>query len=170
MVRSQALVLLLGLALVALLAAPALAGKTAVKTTKEWAGSVADAELSKDAPDFVSDAKALEKLWKKWGIEGKVPEVDFRKEIVIVATTVGSRLSLSARLNDKGDLEVLGIATRDIRPGFRYVLATVSREGVKTVNGKELKAATNGQYPGAVRFPPIPGPWGCLRPGHSLTE
>ena len=25
-------------------------------------------------------------------------------------------------------------------------------------------------YPGAVRFPPIPGPWGCLRPGHSLTE
>jgi nitric oxide reductase subunit B len=25
-------------------------------------------------------------------------------------------------------------------------------------------------YPAAVRFPPIPGPWGCLRPGHSLTE
>jgi DNA invertase Pin-like site-specific DNA recombinase len=27
-----------------------------------------------------------------------------------------------------------------------------------------------GKYPAAVRFPPIPGPWGCLRPGHSLTE
>jgi hypothetical protein len=25
-------------------------------------------------------------------------------------------------------------------------------------------------YPAAVRFPPIPGPWSCLRPGHSLTE
>jgi hypothetical protein len=24
-------------------------------------------------------------------------------------------------------------------PGFRYVIATVSREGVKTINGKEVK-------------------------------
>jgi hypothetical protein len=30
------------------------------------------------------------------------------------------------------------MATRDLRPGFRYVIATVSREGVKTVNGKQL--------------------------------
>jgi hypothetical protein len=137
---------LLGLAVVVLFAPAARSEqKKAVKLLTEWKGSVADAELAKDAPEYVADAKSLEKLWKKWGIEGKVPEVDFRKEIVIVATTVGSRLSLSARLNDQGNLEVLGIATRDIRPGFRYVLATVSREGVKTVNGKELKAATNGQ-------------------------
>jgi hypothetical protein len=139
MVRSQALVLLLGLALVALLAAPALAGKTAVKTTKEWAGSVADAELSKDAPAYVADAKALEKLWKKWGVEGKVPEVDFKKEIVIVSTTSGSKLTLRPALDDKGNLEVLGLATRDLVPGFRYVIATVNREGVKAVNGKEIK-------------------------------
>jgi hypothetical protein len=25
-----------------------------------------------------------------------------------------------------------------LRPGFRYVIATVPKEGVKTVNGKEL--------------------------------
>jgi hypothetical protein len=30
------------------------------------------------------------------------------------------------------------MATRDLRPGFRYVIATVSRAGVKTVNGKKL--------------------------------
>jgi hypothetical protein len=83
----------------------------------------------------------LEKLWKKWGLEGKVPEVDFQKEIVIVGTTVGSRLSLSAQLDEKGNLQVLGVATRDFGPGFRYVLATVKREGVKSVNGKELKQA-----------------------------
>jgi hypothetical protein len=54
---------------------------------------------------------------------------------------VGSRLSLSAQLDEKGNLQVLGVATRDFRSGFRYVLATVSREGVKSVNGKELKPA-----------------------------
>ena len=36
---------------------------------------------------------------------------------------------------------MLGAATSDLAPGFRYVIATVSREGVKTVNGKELKEA-----------------------------
>jgi hypothetical protein len=30
------------------------------------------------------------------------------------------------------------LGTRDIRPGFRYVLGVVSREGVKTVNKKDL--------------------------------
>jgi hypothetical protein len=41
-------------------------------------------------------------------------------------------------LEDNGNLMVLGLATRDFHPGFRYVLAVLSRTGVKTVNGKEL--------------------------------
>jgi hypothetical protein len=141
MVRSAVSAVLLGLAMLALLTPPAWAQKKAVKLEKEWKGSVEDAKLAKDAPTFVADAGSLEKLWKKWGLEGKAPEVDFQKEIVIVGTTVGSRLSLSARLDEKGNLQVLGVATRDFRSGFRYVLATVNREGVKSVNGKELKQA-----------------------------
>ena len=145
MYRSTVPALLLGLAVVALLGsqmgADTKAEKKAVKLEKEWKGSAADADLSKDAPEYVADTKSLEKLWKKWGVEGKVPEVDFKKEIVIVSTTTGGRLTLSARLDDKGNLEVVGLATRDLRPGFRYVIATVSRDGVKTVNGKEVKEA-----------------------------
>ena len=144
MYRSGVMAVLLALAVLGLLAPQARAEKKptekkAVELIKQWKGSVADADLAKDAPAYVADAMSLEKLWKKWGVEGKVLEVDFKKEIVIVSTTVGSRLALSAKLGDKGNLEVLGAATRDLAPGFRYVLATVSREGVKTVNGKELK-------------------------------
>jgi hypothetical protein len=43
-----------------------------------------------------------------------------------------------AKLDDQGNLQVLGNATTDSAPGFRYVIATVPREGVKTVDGKEL--------------------------------
>ncbi len=146
MFRSLLTAALTGLALAVLLlpvarAETKAAEKKTVILVKEWKGSAADADLAKDAPEYVTDAMALEKLWKKWGVEGKVPEVDFKKEIVIVATTTGGRLTLSARLDDKGNLELLGLATRDFRPGFRYVIATVSREGVKTVNGKEVKEA-----------------------------
>jgi hypothetical protein len=43
-----------------------------------------------------------------------------------------------ANLDAKANLDILGLDTRGIRPGFRYVLGVVSREGVKTVNKKAL--------------------------------
>ena len=57
----------------------------------------------------------------------------------MIQTTVGSRLNLILQLTEAGDLKVLGLATRDLRPGFRYAMATVPREGVKTVNGQALE-------------------------------
>jgi hypothetical protein len=132
---------LVGLAAVAaavLLTSDVQAQKKAVKPVKEWAGSVDDENLAKDAPACITSAKGLETLWKAWKLADKAPKVDFTKEIVVLATTRGSKLKFFATLNEKGDLMVGGLGTQDLRPGFRYVIATVSKEGVKTVNGKEL--------------------------------
>jgi hypothetical protein len=134
----KVLCVLLPLTILAVVVSDARAEKKAVKLEKEWKGSVDDEALAKDAPVVIVDAKALEQLWKAWRIEGKVPAVDFEKELVIISRTSGSRLRLSASLYDNGNLEVLGMATSDLRPGFRYAIATVSREGIKTVNGNEL--------------------------------
>jgi RNA polymerase sigma factor (sigma-70 family) len=68
----------------------------------------------------------------------EAPEVNFDKEIVLVARTAGSKLTLKASLDEKRDLKALGLATRDLRKGFRYVIISVPKECVKTVNGKEL--------------------------------
>jgi hypothetical protein len=128
---------LVGVAAVVLFTSDAQAQKTAVKPSKEWTGSVGDEALAKDAPACITSAKGLGNLWKAWKIADKVPEVDFTKEIVVVTTTRGSKLRLAAALDGKGNLTVGGLGTRDLAPGFRYVIATVSKEGVKTVNGKE---------------------------------
>jgi hypothetical protein len=32
----------------------------------------------------------------------------------------------------------VAISTRDLRPGFRYAIKSIPREGVKTVDGKPL--------------------------------
>jgi hypothetical protein len=138
MIRTKVLVVLVPLAIVAVLVSDARAEKKAVKLEKEWNGSVEDESRAKDWPAVIGDAKALEKFWKAWQIQGKVPDVDFKKQLVILTTTSGSRLRLSASLDDKGNLAVLGMATMDLRPGFRYVIATVSRESIRTVNGKKL--------------------------------
>jgi hypothetical protein len=130
------LMCLSGLSLAAVFIPQARCGE--VKFTHEWKGSVDDEDLQKNAPACITSAKGLEKLWKDWKVEGQVPKVDFSKEIVVIATGQGSGLNLSARLDDEGDLALLGMGTLDFVPGFRYVLATVSREGVKTVNKKKL--------------------------------
>ena len=138
MSRPSWLVGVVAVAAVVLSTSDTLAQKNAVKPAKEWTGSVEDEKLAKGAPECITSAKGLEKLWKAWKLPDKAPEVNFTKEIVVVTTTEGSKLKLFAALDEKGNLRVGGLGTRDLRPGFRYVIATVSKEGVRTVNGKEL--------------------------------
>jgi hypothetical protein len=113
---------------------------TPVKATNTWKGSIDDEKLKKEMPEsgVIANAKDWEKLVKAWKIADKVPEVNFDKELILIGTTVGSQLNLSASLDDKGDLKSGGFGTDDLRPGFRYVIISVPKEGVKTVNGKEL--------------------------------
>ena len=74
--------------------------------------------------------------------------MDFGKQFVVVQTTVGSLLNLALRLDDHGDLKVSWMVTDDYGTGFRYVMAAVAREGVKTVNGEALPTETKeGQKP-----------------------
>jgi hypothetical protein len=108
-----------------------------VEITKQWSGSVENENLMK--PECIASTKALEAVWKAWEIKGEVPKVDFTKHLIVAVYSVGSKLDIAgAKLDDKGNLDVLGFGTRDILPGFRYVLGLVSREGVKTVNKKDL--------------------------------
>jgi hypothetical protein len=123
-----------------LAAGVAAAAPTPLKATNTWMGSIDDEKLAKEMPEngVITNAKDFEKLVKAWKVADKVPELNFDKEIVLVAKTEGSKLTLNASLDEKGDLKVLGVATRDLRPGFRYVIISVPKEGVKTINGKEL--------------------------------
>jgi hypothetical protein len=131
----------LSLAAVLFLAAGvAVAAPTPLQATNTWTGSIDDEDLAKEMPEngVITNARDFAKLVKAWKVAEKAPEVNFDKEIVLVAKTVGSKLTLKASLDEKGDLKALGLATRDLRKGFRYVIISVPKEGVKTVNGKEL--------------------------------
>jgi hypothetical protein len=101
-------------------------------------GSLDNLALQDKAPKngvLVSEA-GWKELRKAWDIK-EAPKVDFRKTILVVATTRGSVLKVSPRVTD-GDLTVFTTSTRDLRPGFRYAIESVAREGVKTVVGQPL--------------------------------
>jgi hypothetical protein len=137
MIRLCVCALLTTFALAAMTPSEALAQKKKVEVTQKGNGSVDDETAMK--PEAITSAKGLESIWKAWKAKGDVAKVDFDKNIVVAVYSVGSRLNMTgASLDDNGNLEVLGFGTRDLRPGFRYVLGVVSREGVKTVNKKAL--------------------------------
>ena len=128
----------IGFVMIALVSTVNAQDRKPLETLKEWRGDNPNEGLAKDSPKFITNAKDLEKLWKAWDIKEKLPEIDFSKEILLVETTRGSRLNLKASLDEKGDLQSLGLATRDLRPGFRYVMITVNKAGVKTIAGKAI--------------------------------
>jgi hypothetical protein len=125
-------------ALVVLAPGEARAQKKSVPLIQEFSGSVADEALVKGTPECITTEARFDKLWKLWKLKGKTPAVDFKVDMVVIVTGSGSKLSLTTRLDDKGNLETLGAGTLDLAPGFRYVIGVVSRDGVKTVNGKAL--------------------------------
>jgi len=128
----------IGFVMIALVSTANAQDRKPLETLKEWRGDNPNEGLAKDSPKFITNAKDLEKLWKAWDIKEKVAEIDFSKEILLVETTRGSRLNLKATLDEKGDLQSLGLATRDLRPGFRYVMITVKKAGIKTIAGKAI--------------------------------
>ncbi len=128
----------IGFVMIALVSTANAQDRKPLETLKEWRGDNPNEGLAKDSPKFITNAKDLEKLWKAWDIKEKLPEIDFAKEILLVETTRGSRLNLKATLDEKGDLQSLGLATRDLRPGFRYVMITVKKAGIKTIAGKAI--------------------------------
>ena len=117
-----------------------------MKLLQQWSGSVDDLFLMKGMPKFIISVEELEELWQVWKVPGKGPRWTFY-DLVLVATTRGSILHLALTLDDEGESQEWGIATTDLRPGFRYVIAVVSREGVKTVDGKELTTKAEKSHP-----------------------
>lgn len=108
------------------------------KPTVELGGSIDDESLQKEAPaNFVIvSQKGWDALAKAWGIKD-APKVDFTKELLIVGTWKGSSFSLRPTLKDS-DLSIGAGGTKDLRSGFRWKVQTFPREGVKTVQGKDL--------------------------------
>ncbi len=101
-------------------------------------GSIEESALRTAAPEVILTTKGMDKLAKDWNLKG-LPNIDFKTNLVVVATSPGGRLSMGPpRLDEAGDLKLVLNETKEVAPGFRYAIRAVPRAGIKTVNGKPL--------------------------------
>ena len=124
-----------------ILAATAGAEPKTVQPDRNWVAVLHDDTLKKMSPKtgLVTEKKAFEQLWKAWRKDEKVPEIDFKKQFVVVTLAGGpNKPGVTATL-DEGNLKIQARQTLIGGKGFGYSIAVFKREGVKKVNGQELK-------------------------------
>jgi len=113
-------------------------GKVDVQPLRELRGTTTE-EVAGPMPDeVITDPATFAKAWKKLGLKESPGEVNFAHEALFLATTRGSRISLRLKDEGKGKLRVLAMATRDIRPGFRYVFGVFSKKDWQQINETPL--------------------------------
>lgn len=113
-------------------------GKLDVQPLREFHGTTTE-EVTGPIPDeLIKDQEAYQVAWEKLGLKESPGEVNFAHEALFLATTRGSRISLRLRDEGEGKLRVLAMATRDIRPGFRYVFGVFSKKDWQQINETPL--------------------------------
>ena len=117
-----------------------------VKVLNAWSGKIADAAIRKHAPtdEFLLGQDQWARLWKAWRGPEKLPEIDFRKQMILVFTADGpNRVGCEPRRDSQGNVQALAMSSQIDGPGFGYLIQCISREGVRSVNGKPLPGEKN---------------------------
>ena len=108
------------------------------KPLREFFGQSA-AEVEKGpTPGVIMDGVEYEKTWRELGLIQEPGVVDFAKEVVVVSTTRGSRITFRLRAEGEGRLQVMSISTKDIRPGLRFAFCVLPRSGWNQINDSKL--------------------------------
>lgn len=103
---------------------------------QEWRGRVDDTPST--LPAYAADQKTLARVWAMLRIPEKMPSIDFRERLALVVAVRSSLVQMRPQLDDAGNLSRNVVATPD-QPAFKsYVVALVSRDGVKTVDGQAV--------------------------------
>jgi len=105
----------------------------------DLSGNITEEALQNEMPanGVIVSQTQWDKLAKVWAIKD-APKVDFTKEVLVVGTSRGTSFELTPILKN-GDLTINSKGTKDLAPGFRWKVRSMAREGIKTVQGKELK-------------------------------
>jgi len=106
-------------------------------------GLVSGEEVEKLTPpnSFITKKDDFDKLWKAWLLEDKVPGVDFKTSLVVVATSRKGPIKAAVLVDEKktGDMKIKVELERQTEgTGLQVLIAVFPRAGIKTIEGKVI--------------------------------
>ena len=111
-----------------------------IKVEKVWDGEIKFELLQQFPKVFIVNEKAWAELWRVCRGDDELPKIDFDKQMILVGVHNDPNGLI---LNENGDLK--SSVSNFIVSAFaapetcRYVFLLISREGVKTINGKPVQ-------------------------------
>ncbi len=88
--------------------------------------------------EVITNGAEYERVWRQLGLDREPGAVDFGRELIVVSTTRGSRITFRLRDEGEGKLQVMSISTRDIRPGLRFGFCVLTKSGWKQINDSKI--------------------------------
>lgn len=116
--------------------------KKTLKPKQHWVGKIGEDKKKDAAPKngYMTSQDAFEKLWNAWELKGKMPSLDFKKQIVFVQLAGGpNNIETTYQLDRDGNLTAKSEQTLVAGPGFGYEIDVLDREGIKTYKGKPIE-------------------------------
>jgi len=90
---------------------------------------------------FITKKGDFDKLWKTWLLDEKVPGVDFKTSLVVVATSRKGPIKSAVLVDEKktGDMKIKVELERQTEgKGLQVLIAVFPRAGIKTIEGKAI--------------------------------
>ena len=108
------------------------------KPLREFFGEAGAGVEKGPTQGVIIDGVEYERIWRELGCIQEPGAVDFAKEVVVVSTTRGSRITFRLRDEGEGRLQVMSISTKDIRPGLRFAFCVLPRSVWKQINDSKI--------------------------------
>lgn len=121
-----------------------LAQDTAKMPQKVLITGLVDGEgLDKLVPpgNFITRQADLDALWKSWLQKGAAPQIDFKKDLVVVAVTRFGPIKNMVLLDRSGAGEMtiqMALERKMETTGFYTMLAVYPRAGIKSIKGRPI--------------------------------
>jgi hypothetical protein len=101
-------------------------------------------EVQNTPVGYIADGKTLAAVWKLFRPDDKVPEVDFREQVIVFARNVKfvNKLQINKVLNKDGVISLLAKETLTATPVESKIyisFALISRSGVRTLRHGDVK-------------------------------
>jgi len=113
-----------------------------LQASAEWSGRVSDQKLRVAAAEghhVVQDPMVWESIWKTWNGEEKLPEIDFKADLLLVFTSSGPNQVCLKLYVSNGNVNGTVGQTLIGGPGFGYRILQVPRRDVTSFFGKPIE-------------------------------
>jgi hypothetical protein len=125
--------------MIAIMAAPLHAESVKITPIARWAGQTG--KIGSGDSGYICNKDRLNEFWNRWAIAKPKPHIDFSTDLAVFYMGSGGPHLMDLSLEEAGNLLAVYVQTPTASRYPNYLIFTVSRHGIKSLNGMPVICA-----------------------------